>query len=955
MNDAQPDPAAVFVPTHIWKSEQYDWPCAPTGREWRDDATGLEYLEVLTEDGNTRPVPKDEVVAKADGAGAAEAAVDANVGDAADAGQATLEILEKAVEGDFDRFIARAAEDPGFPFEPPAIAALVLMAADEQRLADYQRLRARLKAETDVVVTSLDDAVKKAAARNSGTGAEDGLPGQPVTFEDIEPWSEPVEGGALVAEGVETIGRYMVMGAHQLLACVLWIIHAHSHDLRDVSPPLVVKSPAMRSGKTRLMEVLERAVPRPLYISGLTAAFVERAIETFHPTVLIDEYDALTKENPALAEAARAQLNRSSRRRGARVGKNVPLPGGGYEPRVFSTWAATAIAGIGAPPPTVADRAVPLDLKRKLAEEKVQPLRERGGADLADFRRKIARWVGDNETKIRNAEPKPPLEVDNDRAKDMWEPLLAIADIAGGEWPARARAAGKALVEASERLLVETNIDALLFCDIRDIFADAFPAGHSAHAAEASGRPDDGPRMATKQLLAKLHLIEERPWEAWGKAKKPITDRQLGDRLRPYGVRSGTVRVEGGGTAKGYYLKAFADPFRCYAPSPPSTPPNSDVTPSQSPESGRFRGFSAVTNSEFVTAENPRKAPENGVCDVVTAQKGGAQGERGAEAPDGPLAGALANLIPRSGEWVAAPSDLVAGIGRGPGFPKNEADLIAWIERSTALLAAHGVEVGFTADGVGDLIVLRRVEPPASKSGGAPALRALDLYCCAGGATKGLQLAGFHVTGVDIAPQPNYCGDAFIHADALKYLRAADLSLFDFIWASPPCQAHTVLKHAPGTKEHVDLIAPTRELLMRSGKPWAIENVEGAPLINPVTLCGTMFGLKTPGGVELRRHRLFETSFPLVMAPSCQHGDGGVIGIYGGHFRDRRRPTGENHRSGSNLPREHGFIAMGVDWPMTTAEISEAIPPAYSHYVAKQWLAQANAKLAPCEGKRSDG
>jgi DNA (cytosine-5)-methyltransferase 1 len=231
-----------------------------------------------------------------------------------------------------------------------------------------------------------------------------------------------------------------------------------------------------------------------------------------------------------------------------------------------------------------------------------------------------------------------------------------------------------------------------------------------------------------------------------------------------------------------------------------------------------------------------------------------------------------------------------------------------------------------------------------SRSDRAP--RALDLYCCAGGAARGLQLAGLHVTGVDIAPQPHYCGDRFILGDALAFLRDADLSQYDFIWTSPPCQAHTALKHAPGTKEYVDLIGPTRQLLLRLDLPWVIENVEGAPLINPITLCGSMFNLRTPDGAELRRHRLFETSFPL-LAPPCQHGKGPVIGIYGGHFRDRRRPAGANHRSGSNLPREHGFIAMGIDWPMSTAEVSEAIPPAFSRYIAEAWLrtfASAEAK-----------
>ena len=189
------------------------------------------------------------------------------------------------------------------------------------------------------------------------------------------------------------------------------------------------------------------------------------------------------------------------------------------------------------------------------------------------------------------------------------------------------------------------------------------------------------------------------------------------------------------------------------------------------------------------------------------------------------------------------------------------------------------------------------VKTPAStapRKGQGLDLRALDLFCCAGGVTKGLQQAGFHVTGVDISRQPNYCGDDFVLGDALEFLRSADLSQFAYITASPPCQAYSVLRHAPGEHRDADLIGPTREALIRTGLPYVIENVEGARdrLINPIILCGSMFGLKTPDGAELYRHRLFEASFPLV-APSCRHRRGAtVIGIYGGHFRDRRRPTG---------------------------------------------------------------
>jgi DNA (cytosine-5)-methyltransferase 1 len=217
-------------------------------------------------------------------------------------------------------------------------------------------------------------------------------------------------------------------------------------------------------------------------------------------------------------------------------------------------------------------------------------------------------------------------------------------------------------------------------------------------------------------------------------------------------------------------------------------------------------------------------------------------------------------------------------------------------------------------------------------------LKALELYCGAGGASRGLQQAGFTVIGVDLWPQPNSCADAFVQADALEYLRTVDLGLFDFIWSSPPCQAHTVLKHAPGTKIHLDLVAPTRKLLIAAGRPYCIENVVGAPLIDPITLCGSMFGLRAPSG-KLRRHRLFETSFPLAAPCACRH-RGSTIGIYGSHVRDRRRPSGTNHKSGSNLPWEHVFVAMGIPvGSMTLAELSEAIPPAYARHVAESFLA----------------
>jgi DNA (cytosine-5)-methyltransferase 1 len=141
--------------------------------------------------------------------------------------------------------------------------------------------------------------------------------------------------------------------------------------------------------------------------------------------------------------------------------------------------------------------------------------------------------------------------------------------------------------------------------------------------------------------------------------------------------------------------------------------------------------------------------------------------------------------------------------------------------------------------------------------------------------------------------------------------------------------------------------------------PYCIENVVGARdhLISPLLLCGTMFGLETPDeAFELQRHRLFETSFPIDDVPACRHSGHPVIGIYGGHFRDRRRDAGENHRSGSNIPREHGFFAMGVPLDsMTNDELSEAIPPAYAQYIAEAFLRWRAATLAGAEAVRQTG
>lgn len=227
---------------------------------------------------------------------------------------------------------------------------------------------------------------------------------------------------------------------------------------------------------------------------------------------------------------------------------------------------------------------------------------------------------------------------------------------------------------------------------------------------------------------------------------------------------------------------------------------------------------------------------------------------------------------------------------------------------------------------------------------------ALDLFCGAGGAAMGLYRAGFNVIGIDIKPQPRY-PFPFVQGDALK--PPFDISRFDFIWASPPCQAHTSMKTMWNAKQHDDLIPATRDLLRASRVPYVIENVPGAKTLRPMlVLCGTMFGLGTQDGdiiAELRRHRYFECSFA-ILGPSCQHG-GTVIGVYGGHGRNRKRATIEVYGGGhgvglhrrekgeKSFSAHHQREAMGMPWA-TVDGLSQAIPPAYSEFIGRQALKQ---------------
>ncbi|GAA5046585.1 DNA (cytosine-5)-methyltransferase 1 [Thermocatellispora tengchongensis] len=215
--------------------------------------------------------------------------------------------------------------------------------------------------------------------------------------------------------------------------------------------------------------------------------------------------------------------------------------------------------------------------------------------------------------------------------------------------------------------------------------------------------------------------------------------------------------------------------------------------------------------------------------------------------------------------------------------------------------------------------------------------RVLDAFCGVGGATRGYQLAGFYVVGVDIRPQRRYCGDEFVRGDAVRFIRAHGHE-FDFIHTSPPCQAHSTL--TLGTNQgrtYQELIPVTRRELQRTGRPWVIENVPTAPIRRDLMLCGVMFP-----ELAVLRHRWFEFGGIRVEQPAHPQHRGRVAGYRHGEWFEGPY-VGVYGKGGGKGPVSLWQQAMGIDWTSARREIRQAIPPAYTELIGRAVHAQLPA------------
>jgi putative DNA primase/helicase len=407
---------------------------------------------------------------------------------------------------------------------------------------------------------------------------------------DPDPWPDPVDGADLADKIRDVAASHVDLPEGGADTIALWVLFDHAHDYFTISPILEVTSPTPECGKTTVLRLLSKMSTRPLSASNITGAAVFRAVDMWKPTVLVDEADTYLRDSDDL----RGILNSGHDRSSAFVVRTV---GDNHEPKQFNTWAPKVIAMIGKLPPTLASRGIHIKLKRMLPGAKLTPLRVT--QHLTDLQCKCIRWAMDHADGLIGADPKMPGSLYG-RAADNWRPLLAIADLIGGEWPKRARAVA---VIASGRSDDLASIQILH--DIAAIFGQ---------------RGVD--KLSSEEIIHELSEMEGRPWPEWGNAQKSITKNQLAKLLEPHRIVPGTIRLPSGKTPKGYHLRAFDDALARY----PLTCSQDATTPQPLQDKG-LRVFQNATPKSDVAFQKDGKALRGNGCGVVAIPEPQSGGE----------------------------------------------------------------------------------------------------------------------------------------------------------------------------------------------------------------------------------------------------------------------------------------------------------------------------------------
>ncbi|MDL4772915.1 DUF3631 domain-containing protein [Actinomadura xylanilytica] len=342
-------------------------------------------------------------------------------------------------------------------------------------------------------------------------------------------------GALLLDELRDTLARYVILPTREAGdAVALWIAATHAQPAWQHATRLVITAPEKRCGKSRLLDIVETTCHDPLITVNISPAALVRSIGEDPPTLLLDEADTVFGKKAADNHEDLRGLINAGHQRGRPY---IRWDAAARKPENCPTFAMAALAGIGSMPDTIEDRAVMVRMRRRAPGERVQPFRtRRDGPALHDLRDRITAWVREQIDKLTDAEPEMPVE---DRAADNWEPLVALADLAGGDWPARARTACRVLTASADE---DTTVGVRLLADLRTVFGDA----DALHGAT---------------LLDGLHKLDEAPWADW--YGRPLNARDLAKMLKPYGISSTKVKVSGQ-ALQGYRREHLHDAWSRY-------------------------------------------------------------------------------------------------------------------------------------------------------------------------------------------------------------------------------------------------------------------------------------------------------------------------------------------------------------------------------------------------------
>jgi hypothetical protein len=436
-----------------------------------------------------------------------------------------------------------------------------------------------------------------------------------------ETWRDS-DGAQLLDEVHAFITRFVAFPSEAAAhAVTLWAAHCHVPDSFESTPRIALLSPEPGSGKTRTLEVLELLTPDPQLVLSASPASIFRLLKKGPLTLLHDEVDAVfTKHGKDdTNEDLRALLN-AGHRKGATIPRCV---GPSHDVQMFPVFAPVALAGLGDLPATLMSRSVVIRMRRRAPGETVEPFRVRlATADAKPLAGQLAAWMKHTAPRLADSYPEMPPGI-TDRPADVWEPLLAVADAAGGDWPKRARAACTELAAAAET--AEASLGVRLLTDLWEVF------GKYEDQDGQPVRTGTAKQLPTAVILDRLRALDEAPWASLGKPPKPLDSRGLANRLRAYSVKSDNLPRDDGGTRlKGYFAASLADAWMRYVPESRTSAPSA---PSSSPQADDLFAGADTGPGAAPSAPPDSSAPPDDP--VTSADTDGADGAdvRGTESP----------------------------------------------------------------------------------------------------------------------------------------------------------------------------------------------------------------------------------------------------------------------------------------------------------------------------------